>query len=141
VSGIGVCPLDGSQVGWLLVGHSFLQFLLCLCPYISFSQNTFWVKSFVGGLVSLFLYWRSCLSIQIPCPHSWASWLRLPVLTPGSLLYPMSQGLPRNSPLPQQLQSSIHSPSLLVLSSVSSHLKKKKKRLPESQAKINLYSF
>ena len=52
VSGVGIYPWDGSQVG-TLIGCPFLQSLFHLCPYISFRQDKFWVKSFVGRLVSL----------------------------------------------------------------------------------------
>ena len=51
VSGLGASPWAGSQFG-----PSILQFLLHFCPYISFRQDKFWVKSFVGMLVYLSLH-------------------------------------------------------------------------------------
>jgi hypothetical protein len=57
-SGIGSCPWDGSQIG-PAIGWPFPQSLLHLCPCISGRQDKFWDKSFVVGLMFLFLYWGS----------------------------------------------------------------------------------
>jgi hypothetical protein len=51
LSGIGACSWCGPQVGQM-IGWPFPQSLLYLCPWISFRQNRFWLKSFVGGLMS-----------------------------------------------------------------------------------------
>jgi hypothetical protein len=55
VSGTGSCPWDGSQVG-PVIDWPFLQVLLRICFCTSRRQDTFWVESFVGGLVSLSLH-------------------------------------------------------------------------------------
>jgi hypothetical protein len=61
VSGIGACPWDGSQIGWLLVDCS-LSFCCIHLHCISCRQDKFEVKSFVGGLVSLLLHWSFYLA-------------------------------------------------------------------------------
>jgi hypothetical protein len=38
-------------------------------------QDTFWVEGFVGGLLSLYIYWESCLAtggshFRLHVPHS-----------------------------------------------------------------------
>lgn len=50
MSGIGVYPWDGLQLG-LVIGWLFLQFLLQPC--ISFRKSKFWAQSLVGRLVYL----------------------------------------------------------------------------------------
>ena len=52
VSGLGSCPRNESQVG-PVISWPFPQSLLHLCPCRSCRQDIFWVKRFVGGLVSL----------------------------------------------------------------------------------------
>jgi hypothetical protein len=54
---------DESQVG-LVNGQPFIQSLLHFCTCISFRQEQFGVKSFIGGLVSLSLHWASCLTTR-----------------------------------------------------------------------------
>jgi hypothetical protein len=53
----------GLKLGQLLVGNS-LSF--CSIPHACFSctQDTFWVESLVGGMVSLYLHWGSCMAIE-----------------------------------------------------------------------------
>jgi hypothetical protein len=53
VSGIGSCPWNRSQVG-PVIGWPFPQSLLHLCHCTPYRQDKFWVKGFVGGLVSSF---------------------------------------------------------------------------------------
>ena len=61
MSRICAFPGHGFQVG-LVIGWLFLQSLLHLYPWISFRQDNFWVKGFVGGLVSLSVLLGSCLA-------------------------------------------------------------------------------
>ena len=60
VSGIGSCSWDGSQFRAIIV-WPFPLFLFYLCPCTSFTEDTFWVECFVGGLVSLSLHWSLAL--------------------------------------------------------------------------------
>ena len=60
MSGVSSLTWDGPQVG-AVIGWLIPQSLLHLCPCISFRQDKFWVKSFVGGLVSLSLHWSLAL--------------------------------------------------------------------------------
>ena len=59
--GIGSCPWNGSQFG-TVINWPFPPSLPHLCPCITCKQDTFWVKGFVGELVFLSLYWKSCLA-------------------------------------------------------------------------------
>ena len=60
VLGIVACPWDGSSwAGYCLS----IPPVSTSCPVPAFlvDMDTFWVKSVVGGLVSLLLHWYSCL--------------------------------------------------------------------------------
>ena len=61
VSGIGSCPWSGSQF-WPDFGWSFPPSLFYTYPSTSCWQETFWVESFVGRLLSLSLHWEFCLA-------------------------------------------------------------------------------
>lgn len=50
----------GGVSTWALIGCMFPQSLLRLGPWTPCRQDTFWVESFVGELVSLSLCWGSC---------------------------------------------------------------------------------
>ena len=52
-------PWEGSHV-WTVSGQPFPQSLPCFYPWISLRQEQFWVKSFVGGLLSTPLHYGSC---------------------------------------------------------------------------------
>jgi hypothetical protein len=61
------------KLGWLFVGHS-LSLCSILHACISYRQNKFGVKGFVGELVSLSFHWGSCLAtggglFRIHIPH------------------------------------------------------------------------
>jgi hypothetical protein len=45
-----------------VIGWQFPLSLLHLCPCASCRQGTFWIRAFVGGLLSLSLHWGSCLA-------------------------------------------------------------------------------
>jgi len=122
-SGFGAHPWIGSQVG-PITGWPFLQSLLHFCPWISFKQEQFWVKSlkvgwwplaFTGGPI----YWR--WPLQVPFLHCWAFWLRSSPLSPGRLSHPKSLEEVPLIPHPPQLHISIHSPGPLGCSPVSLH--------------------
>jgi hypothetical protein len=53
-------------IGWVSrgadIGRLFLQTLLYFCPCASCKQDTFWVESFVSGLLSLSFHWESYLA-------------------------------------------------------------------------------
>jgi hypothetical protein len=51
----------GLSLGWLLRGQSF-SFCSISSPCISYTQYTYWIKSFVCGLVSLLFHWGYCLA-------------------------------------------------------------------------------
>jgi hypothetical protein len=61
VSRPGASSWEGAQIG-LVIGSPFSQSLLSICTCISFRQDKFWIESFVGGLLFLFLHWVSCLA-------------------------------------------------------------------------------
>ena len=64
MSGTGTFPWNVSQVG-PVIGWSFLQSVLHLCPWISFRQEILGVENFVGGLVSLsYIYTTGSALIQ-----------------------------------------------------------------------------
>jgi hypothetical protein len=73
---------------WLLVGHS-LRLCSIPCPCISCKNDTFWVKRFVGGLVSLLFQWSSCLETGVGQFrfHIYTA-VKSPSLIPGSLICP-----------------------------------------------------
>jgi hypothetical protein len=64
------------------IGCPFPQSLVQPCPCISFNQDEFWVKSFVGGLEFLSIHRASIWLQKVVCPSSISS----PTLTPG--MYP-----------------------------------------------------
>jgi hypothetical protein len=53
--GVGAHPRDGFQFG-LVSDEPFLQCLLYFCPYISFSQEQYWVTIFEGRLLSPYVH-------------------------------------------------------------------------------------
>ena len=58
MSGIGSCPW--SQFG-SVIDYPVPSSLLYFCPCTSCRQDTFWVKGFVDGLLSLTLHWEGPL--------------------------------------------------------------------------------
>jgi hypothetical protein len=131
-------------MGWvscwagLLVGFSS-----SLCSIFAFllDRANFGSKlcEWVGVLIPLLGIQPGCRrwNLQIPCSHSYASWLRLPALASGNLPDPRSQGIPRDFPLllhPWQLQIYIHSPPSLDLFLCLSTLD------PASPTSLTLYS-
>jgi hypothetical protein len=95
MSEIGACPWDGVKLGQLLVGHSLN---LCSIPHsCNFCrQNKIWVKSFVGGLVSLLSGYRRC-PLQVPHSQCCESQLRYFLLILGCLPYPRSWSCPKDA--------------------------------------------
>jgi len=75
-------PWDRSQFG-PVIGWSLTPYLFHLCSCTSCRQDTYWVKGFVGRLLSLSLPWESCLTIggshfRLHIPHCKESQLETP---------------------------------------------------------------
>ena len=88
----------GLKLVWLLLA---IPSLLHRCPCVSFRQEIFGVKSFLGGLISLALHWESCLAtesylVRFYLP-SVMSQLRSPTLIPQCYLHPSSLETLRDS--------------------------------------------
>lgn len=87
-------------------------------------QGKFWVETFVTRLVSLWLYWGSCLatassgSISLICE----SQLRTPSLIFGHLHYSRSLSCPQDDPIPPHPIANFYSFSChLAIPAVPSH--------------------
>jgi hypothetical protein len=66
---------------WASIDWLFPQSLLHPQSLHFFTQNKFWIESFVGELMSLLLHWGSCLatsSLWVPYPQCCESQLRSP---------------------------------------------------------------
>ena len=125
MSGIGGCPWDGSQVG-PVIGWSFPQTLLHLCPYISCKLDKFWVESFVGELVSYHsigvpAWLQEVASSSSISPMLWVPSKITPLIL-GNLFYPSSLSLPRDAPQThRKVKISIHSHGYLAIPPVPLH--------------------
>ena len=62
--GLKLGSLVWPAIGWPFSVSAPSLSLFHVCPCTSCRQDQFWVKGFVGGLLSLFLYWESCLSTR-----------------------------------------------------------------------------
>jgi hypothetical protein len=61
-SWVGCFTWDSSQFG-VVISWLFPQSMLHLCSWTYCKRDRFWVKSFVDGLVSPSLLWKSCFAI------------------------------------------------------------------------------